>query len=163
MLKQVFDAVDYRCAHEVALADARDAIEAEPGLAELCPVPESNRILVTFRDLLKVVFEQVSNDDLNTMLHWVQKRPKPPPKMPDKPQLTPEQLEDMVALFDLYDKNKAGRLTTRDLALAMAETHALDVRAPSYRERSPPLRKCLVTLSPPSPRRTGGRHRAHLH
>ena len=48
----------------------------------------------------------------------------------------------MTAMFDLYDKNSDGRLTTRELAIAMAETHALDVSLVS--ERAPPARFNLV-------------------
>ena len=109
----------------------RRALESQPNISQhvtamFLTLDTTHKGKVTFRDLLKVLYGKASNEDINTMLHWVARRPKPPPKPIEKPALTREQRDEMLAMFALYDKNTDGALTIKELAAAMAETHALE-------------------------------------
>ena len=113
------------------LVDVRRALESQPNISQhvtamFLTLDTTHKGKVTFRDLLKVLYGKASNEDINTMLHWVARRPKPPPKPIEKPALTREQRDEMLAMFALYDKNTDGALTIKELAAAMAETHALE-------------------------------------
>lgn len=54
------------------------------------------------------------------MLEWV--APPPPPPPPPKRELSAAQLEEIRAIFALYDKDGSGGLTVKELKAAMKGT-----------------------------------------
>lgn len=54
------------------------------------------------------------------MLEWV--APPPPPPPPPKRELSAAQLEEIRAIFALYDKDGSGTLTVKELKVALKGT-----------------------------------------
>jgi Ca2+-binding EF-hand superfamily protein len=57
---------------------------------------------------------------MELMLGWG--TPAPPPPAPAKHELSAEQLEEIGALFKLYDEDMSGGISTRELKDAMRRT-----------------------------------------
>jgi len=79
---------------------------------------------VTFAELLKLMFKFARPDELETMMSWVAPEPEPEPE--PKPELSKEAVQQIKSIFKLYDKDKSGRLTVKELKTALEKT-GLDV------------------------------------
>ena len=74
---------------------------------------------VTFRELLVMMFPLASDGEMETMLSWVKKEePEPEPVA----QLSAEAKEQIRAIFKVYDTDRSGALTIRELTAALTES-----------------------------------------
>jgi len=75
---------------------------------------------VTFTELVKLMFPYARPDEIATMLEWVAPEPEPEPE--PKPELSAEAVKAIKSIFKLYDKDKSGSLTVKELKLALSKT-----------------------------------------
>ena len=76
---------------------------------------------VTFREILVVLYPLASRSDLERMLAYTRAKPKKKVVV-EKAELTEEQEEEMRELFQMYDTDKSGSLSVRELIAAMTAT-----------------------------------------
>ena len=79
---------------------------------------------VTFEEMLKIMFRLASPNEIGIMLKWVEKEPEPEPE--PKATLSAEAVKQIKSIFKLYDKDRNGSLTKKELKEALSKT-GLDV------------------------------------
>jgi len=79
---------------------------------------------VTFEEMLKITFRLASPNEIGIMLKWVEKEPEPEPE--PKATLSAEAVKQIKSIFKLYDKDRNGSLTKKELKEALSKT-GLDV------------------------------------
>jgi len=75
---------------------------------------------VEFKELLKVLYPRATEADFDAMLSWVDAPPPPEPEK--KAEFTPEQIEEMKQIFSVYDTDKSGTITIKELQEALIST-----------------------------------------
>jgi len=75
---------------------------------------------VTFEELVKLMYKYATPDEISTMLEWVAKEPEPEPE--PKPGLSAESKKQILGIFKIYDKDKSGTLTIKELKGALEKT-----------------------------------------
>jgi len=68
----------------------------------------------------QLLYPLATQQDFDVMMGWV-KPPEPPPP-PPKRELTADQLQEIKAIFSLYDKDGSGGITVKELRDAMKGT-----------------------------------------
>jgi len=79
---------------------------------------------VTFEEMLKITFRLASPNEIGIMLKWVEKEPEPEPE--PKATLSAEAVKQIKSIFNMYDKDRDGSLTKKELKEALSKT-GLDV------------------------------------
>jgi len=75
---------------------------------------------VTFEELIKLMFKNARKDEIQLMLSWVEPEPEPEPE--PKPEMSAEAIKSIKSIFKLYDKDKSGSLTIKELKIALTNS-----------------------------------------
>lgn len=75
---------------------------------------------VTFAELLKLMYKYATDAELKVMLDWVKPPPEPEPE--EKPGLSNEAKKQIQGIFKMYDKDKSGALSKKELLAALENT-----------------------------------------
>lgn len=76
--------------------------------------------LVSFDEYLSVYYPLATSEEITYMVSWVKPNVEPPPKQ--KKTLDEEQIQELKALFVLYDENRDGVLSRKELMAALVDT-----------------------------------------
>ena len=76
---------------------------------------------VTFQEVLSILYPLAKKSDLEKMLAYTRAKPKKKDVV-KKFTLTKEQEDEMGELFEMYDTDKSGSLSVRELTAAMTAT-----------------------------------------
>jgi len=76
---------------------------------------------VTFLEILKLMYGKfATKEEMETMMGWVADAPEPEPE--PEPELSDEAKKQINSIFKLYDKDKSGTLTIKELTMALEKT-----------------------------------------
>ena len=75
---------------------------------------------VEFKELLKLMYRLATDNEIAIMLEWVAPEPEPEPE--PKAELSNEAKKQIKGIFKLYDKDKSGFLTFKELKVALEKT-----------------------------------------
>ena len=75
---------------------------------------------MTFEELIKLMFKNARKDEIQLMLSWVEPEPEPEPE--PKPEMSAEAIKSIKSIFKLYDKDKSGSLTIKELKIALTNS-----------------------------------------
>ncbi|KAG8467710.1 hypothetical protein KFE25_006762 [Diacronema lutheri] len=124
LLKQVYDEYDRDKSGSVSVAEMQLALKSSAlaGSTDtmLSELDRNGDGSVDFHELLKLLYPFANATDFAAMVEWV--APPLPPAPPPKRELSASQLEEIRAIFALYDKDGSGGLTVKELKQAMKDT-----------------------------------------
>lgn len=107
---------------------------------------------VTFAELLKLMFKFARPEEIETMLSWVAPEPEPEPE--PKAELSKQAKDAINSIFKLYDKDKSGSLSLKELKEALEKTGIDPDEIKSCEQTAPRMRIAthppLLLLSCPS-------------
>ena len=75
---------------------------------------------VTFSELLKLMYKFATEQEIKVMLDWVKPPPEPEPE--EKPGLSADGKKQILQIFKMYDKDKNGQLSKKELIVALEKT-----------------------------------------
>eukprot|EP00192_Tetraselmis_astigmatica_P015242 CAMPEP_0117684186 /NCGR_PEP_ID=MMETSP0804-20121206/20923_1 /TAXON_ID=1074897 /ORGANISM="Tetraselmis astigmatica, Strain CCMP880" /LENGTH=176 /DNA_ID=CAMNT_0005495077 /DNA_START=65 /DNA_END=595 /DNA_ORIENTATION=- len=118
-LKKVFDGHDADGSGEVSVSElkqhlAKQSIGGRGDFVKALDKDGDGQI--TFKEYLMAYYRDATPKDIAVMLEWAKPDEE---EVVTEAKLTPEQIEELKAMFNLYDKNKNGILDKCELVDAM--------------------------------------------
>jgi len=144
MLKEIFDSYDRDRSGSISQSELRDALVKQrdaqqrndkaknkppnKGGVDLLQLIDpifhqmdtNSDGTVEFPELLKVLYPRATDQEMQVMLCWVKEAPAP--VVEKGPEFTQEQLDEMKAIFNLYDTDGSGTITQKELVAALEST-----------------------------------------